>query len=100
MPDIIRRCWRGPTEATGNLPARARSDPIIDEAASVPEGKATVGKLVFTVLAAVAVFVILAAAVCLLPENSYQRWRLVDPELADGHTGGAIIKQNVSSRFQ
>src|SRR5580704_17469415 len=61
--------------------ARAQTEsavPVLDSAASVPARKATAGRLVFTILAALAVALILNAAVCLLPENSYQRWQLQD----------------------
>jgi hypothetical protein len=54
--------------------------PVLDGAASVPRRKATAGKLVFTILAALAVALILNAAVCLLPENDYQKWQLQDPD--------------------
>ncbi len=61
---------------------RAEADTrVLNSAASVPQRKPTVGQLVFTILAALAVAFILCAAVCLLPENDYQRWQLQD---ADG----------------
>jgi hypothetical protein len=61
--------------------APAQSGALVgDDAASAPQRKATVGKLVRTILAALAVAFILNAAVCLLPENVYQRWQLADPE--------------------
>ena len=67
-----------PTNPTAT---RAQADPLVlDGAASVPQRKATVGKLVFTIFAALAVAFILNAAVCLLPENDYQRWQLQDPD--------------------
>jgi hypothetical protein len=60
---------------------RAQSEAdALDSAASVPERKPAVGRLVFTILAALAVAVLLCAAACLLPENDYQRWQLADPE--------------------
>ena len=37
-------------------------------------------RLVFTILAALATALVLCAAVCLLPENDYQRWQLQDPD--------------------
>ena len=53
------------------------SDPrVLDGASSVLKRKATVGRLLFTILAALAVAFLLSAAVCFLPENDYQRWRL------------------------
>jgi hypothetical protein len=63
--------------------ARAQAEsavPVLDSAASVPARKATVGRLVFTILAALVVALILSAAVCLLPENDYQKWQLQDPD--------------------
>jgi hypothetical protein len=60
---------------------RAQAAPRdLDSAASVPRRKATVGQLVFTILAALVVALILCGAVCLLPENDYQRWQLQDPD--------------------
>lgn len=61
--------------------AQAPSGPVVlDGATGIPKRKATVGKLVFTILAALAVALILSAAACFLPENDYQRWRLADPD--------------------
>src|SRR3984957_9573735 len=61
--------------------ARAELDPLaIDDAARVPKRKATASKLVVTILAALAVALVLDVAVCLLPENDYQRWQLQDPD--------------------
>jgi hypothetical protein len=61
--------------------AQAPSDPVVlDGATSIPRRKATVGKLVFTILAALVVALILCGAICLLPENGYQRWQLQDPD--------------------
>jgi hypothetical protein len=54
---------------------------VLDEATSVPQRKTTVGKLLLTIVTALAVALILNAAVLLLPENDYQRWQLQD---ADG----------------
>jgi hypothetical protein len=51
-----------------------------DSAASVQQPKPTVGQLVFTILAALVVVLVLSAAVCLLPENDYQKWQLQDPD--------------------
>src|SRR5277367_1417941 len=60
---------------------RGGLDPLpLDGAASVAQQKATVGKVVFTILTALVVALILDAAVCLLPENDYQRWQLQDPD--------------------
>jgi hypothetical protein len=60
---------------------RAQSEPdALDSAASVPQRKATVGRLAFTILAALVVAIVLCAAVCLLPENDYQKWQLQDPD--------------------
>jgi hypothetical protein len=65
--------------AQANPRAQAPSDPVVlDGATSIPKRKATVGKLVFTILAALVVAIVLCAAVCLLPENDYQRWQLAD----------------------
>jgi hypothetical protein len=61
--------------------AQATSDRLVlDGATSIPKRKTTVSKLVFTILAALAVALLLSAAVCLLPENDYQRWQLQDPD--------------------
>jgi hypothetical protein len=61
--------------------AQATSDRfVLDGATSIPKRKTTVSKLVFTILAALAVALLLSAAACLLPENDYQRWQLADPE--------------------
>src|SRR3984957_5237801 len=60
---------------------RAESDPLVlDGGASVQQRMATVAKLVLTILAALAVALVLDVAVCLLPENDYQRWQLQDPD--------------------
>jgi hypothetical protein len=60
---------------------RAQSEPdVLDSAASVSRLKATVAPLAFTILAALAVALVLCAAACLLPENDYQRWQLQDPD--------------------
>jgi hypothetical protein len=59
--------------------SRAQAESV-DSAASVPRRRAAVGKLVFTILAALAVAFIVNAAVCLLPENDYQKWQLQDPD--------------------
>jgi hypothetical protein len=53
---------------------------VVDDAASAPQRKATVGKLVRTILAALAAAFMLNAAVCLLPENDYLRWQLPEPD--------------------
>ena len=59
--------------------ARVDSDPLnVDGAASVSRRKRTIGKLVFTILAALAFALAVNAAVCLLPENDYQKWQLQD----------------------
>ena len=61
--------------------AQAESDPVVlDGAASVPQRKMTVRKLILTIVTALAVALILNAAVLLLPENDYQRWQLQDPD--------------------
>jgi|ERR1700722_568139 hypothetical protein len=61
--------------------AQAKSGPaVLDEAARLPKREATASKLVVTILAALAVALVLNAAVCLLPENGYQRWQLQDPD--------------------
>ena len=60
---------------------RAESDPLVlDSAASAPKRRATVGKLVFTILAALGVTVAIIGAVCLLPENTYQLWKSIDSD--------------------
>src|ERR1700722_13184983 len=60
---------------------RAESDPLaLDGGASVQQRMATVAKLVLTILAALAVALVLNVAVCLLPENDYQKWQLQDPD--------------------
>src|ERR1700683_698044 len=64
-----------PTVAPAEADAR-----VLNRAASVPQRKPTVGQLVFTILAALAVAIVLCAAVCLLPENDYQKWQLQDPD--------------------
>ena len=59
--------------------AQATSDGLVlDGATRIRKRKATAGKLVSTILAALVVALILSAAVCLLPENDYQRWQLQD----------------------
>jgi hypothetical protein len=61
--------------------ARAQLEPnVLESAESVSRPKATVARLAFTILAALAVALVLCAAVCLLPENDYQRWQLQDPD--------------------
>jgi hypothetical protein len=61
--------------------ARAQSDSdALDRSASVPQRKSTLGQLVVTILAALAVALILSAIVCLLPEDDYQKWQLQDPD--------------------
>jgi hypothetical protein len=60
---------------------RAKADTHVrNRVATVPQRKATLGQFVFTILASLAVAFILCAAVCLLPENDYQRWQLQDPD--------------------
>ena len=59
--------------------AQANSRPL-DIAAGVPKQKAAVGKLLSTILAALAFALVVNAAVCLLPENDYQKWQLQDPD--------------------
>jgi hypothetical protein len=61
--------------------AQADSSPVVlDEATSVPQRKTSVSKLLLTIVTALALALILDAAVCLLPENDYQRWQLQDPD--------------------
>ena len=67
------------TAPTSQTPMRARegSDPrVLSGASSVLKRKATVARLVFTILAALALALIFNAAICLLPENDYQKWQL------------------------
>jgi hypothetical protein len=60
---------------------RAEADTrLLNRAESVPQRKATVGQLVFTILASLVVALIVCVMVCLLPENDYQRWQLQDPD--------------------
>jgi hypothetical protein len=70
--------------AQGNPTAsrsQATSDRLVlDGATRIPKRKVTVGKLVSTILAALIVALLLSAAVCLLPDNDYQRWQLQDPD--------------------
>jgi hypothetical protein len=61
--------------------SQATSDRLVlDGATRIPKRTATVGKLVSTILAALVVALILSAAVCLLPENDYQKWQQQDPD--------------------
>jgi hypothetical protein len=63
--------------------ARLQGEPdplVLHGGASVPKRKGTVGKLVSTIVAALAVALVVNVAVCLLPENDYQRWQLQDPD--------------------
>ena len=72
------------TEPTSSLVTRAHegSGPrALNGVASVPKPKATLRRLVFTILAALGVALALNAAVCFLPENAYQRWELLDLSL-------------------
>ena len=48
------------------------------DAPPAAERKSAVRRLAFTILAALGVVLALDAALCLLPENDYQRWRLAD----------------------
>jgi hypothetical protein len=69
-----------PTSPT-TMRAREESDPrALAGASSIPKRQATAGKLVFTILASLAVALILNAVVCLLPENDYQRWQSPEPD--------------------
>jgi hypothetical protein len=70
-----------PTSPTATR-AHAELDPrVLDDAAGVPKRKPTVRKLVFKIVAMLGVGLALtAASVCLLPENAYQRWQLVDSD--------------------
>jgi hypothetical protein len=67
--------------AQANLTAtRAESvAPLAKSVGGVPQRKATVGKLIFTIVAALVAALGLITGVCLLPENDYQRWQLQDP---------------------
>jgi hypothetical protein len=60
--------------------AHEGSSSRVAHAASVPKRRATVRTLLSTILAALGVALVLNAAVCLLPENDYQRWQLQDPD--------------------
>jgi hypothetical protein len=53
---------------------------VRNRAESVPQRKATVGQLVFTILAALGVAAAVIGAVCLLPENTYQLWKSLDTD--------------------
>jgi hypothetical protein len=68
---------------TNPTAARAQADSypvVLDAAASVPQRKTTVRRLVFTILAVLGVALLLNVAVSLLPENAYQRWQLVESD--------------------
>jgi hypothetical protein len=54
---------------------------VSESAASGPDPKATLGRLVFTILAALGAALVLNVTVCFLPENTYQRWKLLDSDL-------------------
>jgi hypothetical protein len=70
-----------PTSPTATR-AHAELDPrVLHGPADVPKRKATVRKLVLKILAMLGVALVLTVAVCLLPENAYQRWRLLDSDL-------------------
>ena len=67
--------------APSPIATRAHERPgprALADAAAAPKRKAAVQRLVFTILAALGVALVLNAAVCLLPENAYQRWKLQD----------------------
>jgi hypothetical protein len=69
-----------PTSPTATR-AHAELDPsVLHSAAGGPRRKATVRKLVLKILAMLGVALVLTVAVCLLPENAYQRWKLVDSD--------------------
>jgi hypothetical protein len=70
-----------PTSPTVTPVCETSGSRVLESAASAPKRKATVGKLVFTILAALGVALVLNAAVCFLPENAYQRWKLLDSDL-------------------
>jgi hypothetical protein len=53
---------------------------VLERSTRIQKRKPTVGQLLSTILAALAVALILSAAVCLLPENDYQKWQLQDPD--------------------
>jgi hypothetical protein len=62
---------------------QAESEPhVLDRAARIPKRKTTVRELVLTILAMLGVALLLNSAVCLLPDNAYQRWKLVDSDYA------------------
>jgi hypothetical protein len=65
-----------PTNAAATRAHGESAPGVLDDAASVAKPKATVSRLVFTVLAALGVAFVLSAAACLLPENDYQKWQL------------------------
>jgi hypothetical protein len=70
-----------PTSPTVTPVRESSGSRVSESAASAPKPKTTVGKLVFTILAALGVALVLNAAVCFLPENTYQRWKLLDSDL-------------------
>jgi hypothetical protein len=53
---------------------------VLERSTRIQKRKPTVGQLLSTILAALAVALILSAAVSLLPENDYQKWQLQDPD--------------------
>jgi hypothetical protein len=69
------------TAQANQTAAQAESDSLVlGGAAIIPKRKATVRRLVFTILAALGVALALNAAVCFLPENAYQRWKIPDSD--------------------
>ena len=70
---------RAPRDDTFGGVLNRQRDPTIG-AAPAPKRKGSVRGLVSTVLAAFAVALALVAAVCLLPENTYQRWKRQDAD--------------------
>jgi hypothetical protein len=70
-----------PTSPTATRADEGSFPRIQADATSVPQRKRIVRRLVFTILAALAVALLLSAAVCLLPEDAYQRWRLMDDNM-------------------
>jgi hypothetical protein len=53
---------------------------VLESAASAPKRRATVRSLASMILAALGVALAINAAACFLPENAYQRWKILDSD--------------------
>jgi hypothetical protein len=69
--------------ATGSAPETSGRR-VLESAAIAPKRKATVRGLASTILGALGLALALNAAICFLPENAYQRWRLADDVMGGG----------------